>query len=87
MIDVKDIFRVRYGDFRGGMALMLDYMGLELQGRHHSGLDDSRNISRMVIELQDVINEDMIVRVASEKYSLTKTERARNLQTITKKRG
>ncbi len=86
MINVKDLFCARYGDFRGGMALMLDYMGFELVGRHHSGLDDSRNIARMVIELQDEINEDMIIMVDNNKYNLTKAERAKNLHIISKNR-
>lgn len=33
------------------MQMMLDHFGLELVGRHHSGLDDSRNIARVCIAL------------------------------------
>ena len=32
-----------------GMTEMLDLCGLQLQGRHHSGIDDSRNIAACVI--------------------------------------
>jgi inhibitor of KinA sporulation pathway (predicted exonuclease) len=33
------------------MTNMLSKLGLELQGRHHSGLDDCRNIGRVLVEL------------------------------------
>lgn len=35
----------------GGMTEMLDKMGLEPEGRHHSGKDDARNLARVVIEM------------------------------------
>lgn len=31
-----------------GMPVMLSYLNLELDGRHHSGIDDSRNITKIV---------------------------------------
>ncbi|CAN0242565.1 unnamed protein product [Ectocarpus sp. 13 AM-2016] len=34
-----------------GMPAMLSALGLVLEGRHHSGLDDCRNIARIAIEL------------------------------------
>jgi 2'-phosphotransferase len=34
-----------------GMAAMLDNLNLQLIGRHHSGIDDSRNIARIFLEL------------------------------------
>ncbi len=34
----------------GGMTDMLDLCGLKLEGRHHSGIDDSRNIAACVIK-------------------------------------
>ncbi len=33
------------------MVWMLDQVGLKLEGRHHSGLDDSRNIGRIWIKM------------------------------------
>ncbi len=33
----------------GGMPHMLNLCGLKLEGRHHSGIDDSRNIAACVI--------------------------------------
>lgn len=32
-----------------GMEDMLQKVGLQLEGRHHSGIDDSRNIARVVL--------------------------------------
>lgn len=34
-----------------GMKEMLDGLGLKLEGHHHSGLDDSRNIAKILAEL------------------------------------
>jgi hypothetical protein len=33
------------------MEQMLNAMGLNLEGRHHSGIDDAINISSVVIQL------------------------------------
>ena len=33
-----------------GMTHMLELLGLELEGRHHSGIDDCRNIARIVVK-------------------------------------
>lgn len=51
-VNIKDEYRSYYG-FRkaGGMVKMLDHMGIPLQGRHHSGLDDSRNIAKIWVQL------------------------------------
>ena len=35
----------------GGMMAMLRDAGLTLQGRHHSGIDDCRNIARILVQL------------------------------------
>ena len=34
-----------------GMEEMLERCGLKLQGKHHSGIDDSKNIARCIIHL------------------------------------
>ena len=47
--------KVPYGDIMGekayGMVGMLKGLNLTLDGRHHSGLDDSRNIAKILIAL------------------------------------
>jgi inhibitor of KinA sporulation pathway (predicted exonuclease) len=35
-------------DYEPGMDDALDYLGLELEGTHHRGIDDSRNIARVL---------------------------------------
>jgi len=35
------------------MTTMLELCGLELEGRHHSGLDDSKNLARVAIKLMN----------------------------------
>eukprot|EP00753_Platysulcus_tardus_P003104 PLAT12261.2.p1 GENE.PLAT12261.2~~PLAT12261.2.p1 ORF type:complete len:738 (+),score=261.09 PLAT12261.2:50-2215(+) len=50
-INVKRPFRDTYGVDNVGMAGMLRHLKLELIGRHHSGLDDCRNIARIAAQL------------------------------------
>ncbi len=49
-INVKHPFRAATKQKRGatGMPHMLEKLGLELEGRHHRGIDDCRNIARLV---------------------------------------
>lgn len=50
-INVKSYFsRITHRD-QCGMDKMLQYLNLKLDGRHHSGIDDSRNIAKIVQEL------------------------------------
>ena len=42
---------------------MLAELSLSHQGRHHSGIDDSRNIANIVI---DLCNKGVCMRVTSE---------------------
>ena len=67
--------RVRDKDSRGdkktkvkglGMAAMLEQLGLQLVGRHHSGIDDTRNIARIVIEL--ITTRGAVPKITSELY-------------------
>lgn len=46
-LNVKHEFQHLYGKKAGGMAGMLWDLGMELEGRHHSGIDDCRNIVRI----------------------------------------
>lgn len=92
VINIKDAFLHQYGPFRGGMAPMLTYMGIELLGRHHSGIDDCRNIARMAIELADAIHQapNIVIQVDPKVYNLSKEDRAKlktNLERQLQKRG
>lgn len=48
-INIKEEFKIFYNLKKTiGMAKMLNYMDLELKGRHHSGIEDCYNISRIL---------------------------------------
>ena len=50
-INVKHVFGSFSGYTKVGMTRMLNDLNLKLDGRHHSGIDDARNISKIVIKL------------------------------------
>jgi ERI1 exoribonuclease 3 len=55
-INVKRVFAKQHGlppRKTRGMASMLKKCNLELEGRHHSGIDDCKNILRIVQTMQD----------------------------------
>lgn len=62
-----------------GMGRMLADLGLELVGRHHSGIDDSRNIARILVEL--ITNREAIPVVTGGAH------RAHRANTSTEFRG
>jgi ERI1 exoribonuclease 3 len=37
----------------GGMPVMLHRLGLTLEGKHHSGIDDCKNIAKIVVRLRE----------------------------------
>ena len=49
--NVKHVFEQFYGGRAGGMPSMLKSLRLPLEGRHHSGIDDCRNIANILIRL------------------------------------
>ena len=52
-INVKHVFQneVKGASKKMGMTYMLDHFKLNLDGRHHSGIDDCKNISKVVLKL------------------------------------
>ena len=51
-INIKDIWmHTLFKSKSVGMPGMLSSVDLELEGKHHSGIDDSKNIARIAIEL------------------------------------
>jgi inhibitor of KinA sporulation pathway (predicted exonuclease) len=50
-INVKRLYEEYTGGLKGGMKGMLEHLGIPLEGRHHSGIDDSRNIAKIVLHL------------------------------------
>lgn len=53
-INVKTEFEYFYSKKSGGMTNMLTKLNLPLIGRHHSGIDDTRNIAAIMLKM---INE------------------------------
>ena len=51
-INIKDIFRTFFSvKGSSSMTHMLDYFKLNLDGKHHSGIDDSKNIAKILMEM------------------------------------
>lgn len=64
--------KLEYGK-PGSMVDMLKGFGLELEGRHHSGIDDSHNIGRIMQKIVESRNGDrtfQVILVPSEKYKV-----------------
>ena len=52
-VNVRKAFSNFYGFRRAKLTSMLENMGMAFEGHQHSGLDDSRNIARIVIRMID----------------------------------
>ncbi len=50
-INVKDEFEYFYKVKVRGMVDMLVHFGFKLEGRHHSGIDDTKNISKIILKI------------------------------------
>ncbi|KAJ1545014.1 3'-5' exoribonuclease 1 [Nowakowskiella sp. JEL0078] len=48
-IDIRRLFMGHYDCKRQNLVGMLEYLGMTFNGREHSGIDDTRNIARIVI--------------------------------------
>jgi inhibitor of KinA sporulation pathway (predicted exonuclease) len=49
--NMKDVFRHKYNVRRVSMLSLLDYFNLELDGTHHSGIDDTKNIAKICVKM------------------------------------
>lgn len=50
-LNVKNVWAKWQGVKPRGLARALRLMGMELEGRHHRGMDDARNIARIVMAM------------------------------------
>lgn len=50
-IDVRKLFSSFYQTSSGNLSNMLTLLGMSFEGREHSGLDDSRNITKIMRQL------------------------------------
>ena len=69
-INVKEVFKASGRRAKTlGMVSMLASLGLELEGRHHRGIDDCRNIARIVLALAALGGKfDITARLPSSQY-------------------
>eukprot|EP00472_Partenskyella_glossopodia_P003076 CAMPEP_0197528588 /NCGR_PEP_ID=MMETSP1318-20131121/25636_1 /TAXON_ID=552666 /ORGANISM="Partenskyella glossopodia, Strain RCC365" /LENGTH=480 /DNA_ID=CAMNT_0043083743 /DNA_START=96 /DNA_END=1538 /DNA_ORIENTATION=- len=51
--NIKDLYAELYKRKAFGMANMLDELEMKLEGRHHSGIDDCKNIARIAIRMMN----------------------------------
>lgn len=52
-LNVKELFQDFYKVKAGGMPNMLEKLKLELKGRHHSGIDDCKNIASICVKMTE----------------------------------
>ena len=50
-IDVRKMFSSFYQVGRNNLSSMLDGLGMEFEGRAHSGIDDTRNIAKVISQI------------------------------------
>ncbi len=63
-INIKKLFSSHYRNTHAGdMTGMLRALHLPLQGRHHSGIDDARNITRVLLRM---IQDGCVCQLTSE---------------------
>lgn len=75
-VNIKHIFTNFMGKKAYGMTSMLQELNLKLEGRHHSGIDDARNITKIVVEL---IKRGAVLQITRD---LTKPHIDENLQNL-----
>jgi len=50
-INIRKVFCNAYHIQRAGVSTMLEVLGLAFEGHPHSGIDDARNIARILVQL------------------------------------
>jgi RNA:NAD 2'-phosphotransferase (TPT1/KptA family)/inhibitor of KinA sporulation pathway (predicted exonuclease) len=64
-INIKDVFTLcKKGPKKIGMTGMLGFLGIPLEGKHHSGIDDSKNIAKIMCS---ILKDGALVNRAFEK--------------------
>lgn len=59
-INIKKVYAQYYNRRMGGMPEMLKGLNIRLEGRHHSGIDDCRNITKIV---RKMLQDGAVLRV------------------------
>jgi len=75
-LNIKNLFHVAMKRPGKGMLNMLNGLGLKLQGRHHSGLDDSRNIAAILkaLLLKGAVVDESMLSSSAQAGPLHKSE-------------
>jgi len=63
-INLKDIYLHFYNERANGMKEMLDGLSIPLEGNHHSGLDDTKNIAKVV---KRIIGDGGIINITASR--------------------
>lgn len=50
-LNIKELFQDFYKTKTSSMIKMLEKLNIELKGRHHSGIDDCKNISSICVRM------------------------------------
>uniref|UniRef100_T1J0Y4 3'-5' exoribonuclease 1 n=1 Tax=Strigamia maritima TaxID=126957 RepID=T1J0Y4_STRMM len=77
-VNIRKIFTCFYQSKRLNLKQMLEFLGLAFEGRPHCGLDDARNIGRIVLHL---LNDGANIRI-NERIDLSSNEESSNRQTV-----
>lgn len=82
-INIKDIFDDFYKAKSEGMANMLNFLNIVLEGRHHSGLDDCKNIAKIfqrIIVDGYIIDKIFIITIDPKMYKIAHKNSKKELE-------
>jgi inhibitor of KinA sporulation pathway (predicted exonuclease) len=80
-INIRKLFANWFGVRRCNILKMLEYFGLEFEGKQHCGLDDAKNIARILVKLVENGCPIKINEKIKEPY--TEIEKKPNLKLLT----
>lgn len=92
VINVKLGFEATYNKPKLGMAKMLEACSIKLEGKHHSGIDDCRNIAKLVQHFTKKgynWTMDKMTKIEKERYNINKKSKSyeRNKEILENRRG
>lgn len=83
-INIRKAFSNFYGFRRAKLTTMLESMGMTFEGHQHSGLDDSRNIARIVIRMiEDGYDLKVNERIYAHKLTVSDIVADLQVETVT----
>lgn len=75
-INIKTEFEYVYKVKAGRMVSMLNYLNIPLEGRYHSGIDDTRNIAKILLKIisDGHVNFDIKQKIINDKNKNKKNQ-------------